>query len=283
MDDAEPDDRLPGDGADEPRLSRDHDHIFYMPPDDPLQHSSGPYGAIAAADFRMAPPDGYDPGHAYSGPRVSVPDTPPPPPPIEHPSTRRGARVAAAVLAVVVVAGGAWLVSLARSDSSASPPTNSSTGGGSGSENNASAGSQGSSTSANKLDLPAIARAVDPAVVDITSTLALNGGEAAGTGMVVTPSGEVLTNNHVIDQAISITGQIDGRGPRYAAKVIGTDPTSDIALIQLEGVSGLRTVSFGDSSTVTRGESRSLQSETRSTFQEGPRSQLGRSQVPTGR
>jgi S1-C subfamily serine protease len=73
--------------------------------------------------------------------------------------------------------------------------------------------------------------------------------------MVVTPSGEVLTNNHVIDDALSITGQIDGRGPKYTAKVIGTDPTSDIALIQLEGVSDLKTVSFGDSSSVAVGQS----------------------------
>jgi S1-C subfamily serine protease len=73
--------------------------------------------------------------------------------------------------------------------------------------------------------------------------------------MVVTPTGEVLTNNHVIDQAVSISAQIDGRGPKYAAKVIGTDPSSDIALIQLEGVSNLKTVSFGDSTSVSVGES----------------------------
>ncbi len=73
--------------------------------------------------------------------------------------------------------------------------------------------------------------------------------------MVVTPTGEVLTNNHVIDEAVSISAQIDGRGPKYAAKVIGTDPTSDIALIQLEGVSNLKTVSLGDSTSVSVGES----------------------------
>jgi S1-C subfamily serine protease len=113
---------------------------------------------------------------------------------------------------------------------------------------------QGSSTSTNRLDPAALAREVDPAVVDITSILADNAGEAAGTGMVVTPSGEVLTNNHVIDQAVSITAQIDGRGPRYAAELVGTDPTSDVALLQLEGVSGLKTVSFGNSSSATVGE-----------------------------
>jgi S1-C subfamily serine protease len=106
----------------------------------------------------------------------------------------------------------------------------------------------------NPPDVAAISAQLDPSVVDITATLALGAGEAAGTGMVITPSGEVLTNNHVIDEATSITAQIEGRGTKYTATVIGTDPTEDVALLQLKGASGLKTVSIGDSSSVSVGE-----------------------------
>jgi S1-C subfamily serine protease len=112
----------------------------------------------------------------------------------------------------------------------------------------------GSSSNHNPPDVAAISAELDPSVVDITATLALGAGEAAGTGMVITPSGEVLTNNHVIDEATSITAQIEGRGTKYTATVIGTDPTEDVALLQLKGASGLKTVSFGDSSSVSVGE-----------------------------
>ncbi|HEY2300349.1 MAG TPA: trypsin-like peptidase domain-containing protein [Acidimicrobiales bacterium] len=90
-------------------------------------------------------------------------------------------------------------------------------------------------------------------MVDITTTLGYQSAKAAGTGMVITSSGEVLTNNHVVDGATKITAQIAGAGTVYNAKVIGTDPTSDVALIQLEGVSGMKTVKVGDSGKVTVG------------------------------
>jgi S1-C subfamily serine protease len=100
-----------------------------------------------------------------------------------------------------------------------------------------------------------VAAKVDPAVVDINTTLAYQNGSAAGTGMIITPSGEVLTNNHVIEGATKITVQIDGKGPAYSARVIGFDKTDDVALLQMEGVSGLKTVQLGDSSKVAVGDS----------------------------
>ena len=87
------------------------------------------------------------------------------------------------------------------------------------------------------LDTDAIVALVDPAVADIT--LALDGGEAAGTGMVLTPSGLLLTNNHVIDGATDITVQIAATGPTHPAHVVGYDIVDDVALLQIEGVSGL--------------------------------------------
>jgi S1-C subfamily serine protease len=91
-------------------------------------------------------------------------------------------------------------------------------------------------------------------VVDIDTNLAYQGAAAAGTGMIVTADGEVLTNNHVIDQATSITVTVVSTGKSYSAKVLGTDPTADVALIKLNGASGLQTATLGDSSTVKVGD-----------------------------
>jgi S1-C subfamily serine protease len=102
-----------------------------------------------------------------------------------------------------------------------------------------------------QLNAAAIATQVDPAVVDITATLALEGATAAGTGMMVTPSGEVLTNNHVIEGSTGITVKIAGRSQTFTAKVLGTDPSDDVALLQVQGVSGLPTVKLGDSARLT--------------------------------
>lgn len=107
---------------------------------------------------------------------------------------------------------------------------------------------------AGQLEVNRIAHQVEPALVDITSTLGYDSGSAAGTGMILTSSGEVLTNNHVIEGATSISVQIDGKGPSYAAKVVGTDPKADVALLQMQGASGLHTVSLGNSSTASVGE-----------------------------
>jgi S1-C subfamily serine protease len=98
----------------------------------------------------------------------------------------------------------------------------------------------------------AIVAAVDPAIVDITTTL--DGGEAAGTGMVLTSAGLVLTNNHVIAGSTSISVQIAGTGPSYRAHVVGYDVTDDVAVIQLEGASGLATIPVGKASSVQVGD-----------------------------
>jgi len=78
--------------------------------------------------------------------------------------------------------------------------------------------------------------------------------EAAGTGMVLTPTGEILTNNHVIEGATSISVTDIGNGRTYSANVVGYDPSEDVAVLQLVGASGLQTVNLGKSSTVAIGE-----------------------------
>jgi S1-C subfamily serine protease len=95
---------------------------------------------------------------------------------------------------------------------------------------------------------------VDPGLVDINTQLVDNEGEAAGTGMVITSNGEVFTNNHVIAGATSITATDLGNGKTYTARVVGYDYHHDVAVLQLENASGLKTVSLGDSSTLKKGQ-----------------------------
>ena len=106
------------------------------------------------------------------------------------------------------------------------------------------------------INVQAIAAKVDPAVVDINTVVQTSNGTgaAAGTGMIITSSGQVLTNNHVVDGSISITVTIAGRVGNYTAHVIGVSPGNDVALIQIEGVSGLPTVTLADSSNVKVGD-----------------------------
>ena len=94
----------------------------------------------------------------------------------------------------------------------------------------------------------------DPGLVDVVSTLGYQQAEGAGTGMVLTSSGEVLTNNHVVEGATSIKVTDIGNGMTYRARVVGYDQTKDIAVLQLQGASGLQTVNLGDSSTAAVGQ-----------------------------
>jgi S1-C subfamily serine protease len=72
--------------------------------------------------------------------------------------------------------------------------------------------------------------------------------------MVINSDGLVLTNNHVIEDSTSITATVPATGRTYQARVLGYDKTGDIALIQLQGASGLATVPFGNSARVKAGE-----------------------------
>ena len=101
---------------------------------------------------------------------------------------------------------------------------------------------------------PRLAKGVDPGLVDVNTTLGYEDAQAAGTGIVLTSSGEVLTNNHVIDGSTSIHVTDIGNGQTYSAQVVGYDRTADVAVIQLDGASGLKVASLGDSSKIAVGE-----------------------------
>jgi S1-C subfamily serine protease len=114
--------------------------------------------------------------------------------------------------------------------------------------------SSGSNTASNTAAAK-IATKVDPAIVDIDTSLSYQGSQAAGTGIVLSSNGYVLTNNHVIDGATSITARDVGNGKTYTATVVGYDITKDLAVLKLQSASGLATVTLGDSSKLTKGES----------------------------
>jgi S1-C subfamily serine protease len=96
-------------------------------------------------------------------------------------------------------------------------------------------------------DVASIASKVNKGVVDINTELGYQDGEAAGTGMVLTASGDVLTNNHVIAGATKITATVVATGRTYTAHVVGTAPTEDVAVIHLDGASSLSTITASKS------------------------------------
>ena len=77
------------------------------------------------------------------------------------------------------------------------------------------------------------------------------GTTSEGTGIIISPDGLILTNNHVINGESSVRATLAGSGHTYTARVLGYDATADVALLQLEGVSGLPAVPIGSSSRLT--------------------------------
>jgi S1-C subfamily serine protease len=218
----------------------------------PLEHPGRP-----ALGSSLLPPAGAE---SYGGSVPSWAPSPPPAPPgppVDNTLWHRigAALVLAAVVAAASGAGIGW--SLARTinahngtaqtitQTSPLPSTQPQTQPGSPIQ-------PAPSTSGN-LNADAIAAKVDPAIVDINTTV--GSGQAAGTGMIITSTGEILTNNHVVDRSATIQVTIAGRAQTYTAHVVGADPKADIAVLQIDGaVSGLPTVTFASSSSVRVGD-----------------------------
>src|SRR6185312_2074949 len=94
---------------------------------------------------------------------------------------------------------------------------------------------------------------VGSGVVVIETNLGYQDAQAAGTGMVLTSSGTVLTNNHVIRGATQIRVVDPTTGRKYSAQVVGYDTADDIAVLQA-GASNLKTIPLGDSSSLSTGD-----------------------------
>src|SRR5579863_2798457 len=198
----------------------------------------------------------------------------PPPPP------RSGFGRAMAYLAVAVLAAAAGAGAAVALNHSSSAPSATSPLGGSGAQSNPFGGSGngggtpfplptsgsgnapsqggssqgGTSSGTGPLDASALAAKVDPGIADITSTLTYSNATAEGTGIIISSSGLVLTNNHVIDEATSVSATLVTTGKTYTARVVGYDSTDDVALLQLVGASGLKPATLSDSSKAKVGE-----------------------------
>ncbi|MFG3707401.1 trypsin-like peptidase domain-containing protein [Micromonospora sp. NPDC047670] len=101
----------------------------------------------------------------------------------------------------------------------------------------------------NSADLPRIAAAVQPSVVSI----ATDSGE--GSGVILTADGYVLTNNHVVASAGRDSVRVVfADGKTVEARIIGTDPKTDLAVVKATGVSDLKPATFGDSDAMQVGD-----------------------------
>jgi S1-C subfamily serine protease len=95
---------------------------------------------------------------------------------------------------------------------------------------------------------------LDRGVVDVETSLGYQSSAAAGTGMVLSSNGVVLTNNHVIRGATAIRVVVPATHRSYRATVIGYDVARDVAVLKLNAASGLATIVAGDSSAARAGD-----------------------------
>ncbi|WP_129264812.1 trypsin-like peptidase domain-containing protein [Streptomyces sp. M3] len=222
---------------------------YPMPP----SHDNGPYGAAphgsapyGGGEAAYPPPPAYAPEQgttempagAYAWP------APAPGPAADAPKPERRVKRPLALLAAVAIAaaaiggGTATLIGELAGGSS-----------GSSGSGGVVSGTTVSQSSAGTVS--GVATAVSPAIVEISATS--SAGDATGSGVVITSDGEIVTNNHVISGASTIKVSLS-TGKSYTADVVGTDADKDLALVKLQGASGLKTASLGDSSSVKVGD-----------------------------
>ena len=185
------------------------------------------------------------PAHGAGSPPTAVyppfPRQAPPP----KPPRRFGAGLVAVALAAGLIGGGVGFggaYAVLGDSGSASPPTL------------ASAAEPPAPAEPADGSIAGAAAAITPSTVDIQVRTAQ--GASEGSGVVLTADGEVLTNNHVVAGAgngAQITVSTSD-GNQYRATVVGTSPSYDLAVLRLEGASGLKAATLGESSSVQVGE-----------------------------
>ncbi|WP_333769112.1 S1C family serine protease [Streptomyces sp. IBSBF 2435] len=193
---------------------------------------SEPAGTPAYTGYPPPPPHGpYGPAAVTGGPG-------------EPGGHRRRARrpvalFAAAAIAAGVIGGGVGALVGNATDHS------------SGSTSSASTGSAVVNAAAIDGTVSGVVKAVDPSVVEINASSSQ--GKATGSGIIITADGQIVTNNHVVAGAdqISVTYT---NGKSATATVVGTDAAKDLALIKVQGASGLPAATLGDSSSVAIGD-----------------------------
>lgn len=156
-------------------------------------------------------------------------------PPLPH--RRRRAPLMVRVVAVAALCGAAsgWLAATLTDDSKGSPQDSSAT---------PTTTSTSLTLAGERLDVAGVLAKVGPSVVNIQTTITTRvgprqtTGQAAGTGIVMTADGKVLTNAHVVAGATSIAVTVPGSSTSYTASVLFADTTADVAAIQVIGASG---------------------------------------------
>ncbi|MDP8938296.1 MAG: trypsin-like peptidase domain-containing protein [Actinomycetota bacterium] len=174
--------------------------------------------------------------------------SPPPVPPPTDPAPRRRASTWVAAAAAVSLASGVLggVVGARLADDDTTVAT--------GGQSPVTSVAEGRTATAAgpALDVVGILAKVEPAVVAIQASG--RGGTGQGTGIVITPEGEVLTNAHVVDGASNIRVTLQGESQSRAASLVGADSGNDIALLRIQNASGLRTADLGSSGDVKVGD-----------------------------
>jgi putative serine protease PepD len=207
----------------------------YLPP----AQSPGAYGPSSGQPYGSAP------GAAY-GPPPGQPLGPDPKRPARAPR-RAGWVVAAALLAGVGggVGGAAAYDSTYGANPTAGPTVVHSAG---------SAPVAPAAANTSSATVESVARAVLPSVVQINEIAPQ--GEASGSGIILSPDGLILTNNHVVEMAANHGRLVVSfnNGTHAPATIVGRDPLTDLAVIKATGVSGLTPAKLGSSSSLAVGQ-----------------------------
>jgi S1-C subfamily serine protease len=122
---------------------------------------------------------------------------------------------------------------------------------GNGGTNSGDGSGAGSGTSTETVDSRVATKAESQGVALIDTVLGYEDASAAGTGIILTSDGEVLTNYHVVQGATSIKVTIATTATTYTAQVVGHDETDDVALLKLKGASSLTTATVDDDAVTT--------------------------------
>ncbi len=233
-----------------------HAPAWPLPPADPAGIGgpmSGPTTAPTTDPFGAAPTspalDLPAPGTQGAPGGTSLPPmAPPPTPPSSSLSSKRPWVAVAVIAAVVGALVGAGVTALTDNNG--------------GTNNNVtipdSKDAPGAAVLSGNVSVVALAKKLEPSVVSID--VKSQGSEDQGTGMIISDSGEVITNNHVIElftqngNTGSITVTEYGQTKADPATLIGTDATKDVALLKITSATSLPPVTFGDSTKAQVGD-----------------------------
>ena len=207
-----------------------------------------PEPADTPTDTIAGPP--YDVAdRAPSAPATAPGPAPVPPSPAGPAAVGRGRRAgAAALVAVALVAGSAGsLLTRALDGDPESAPAGQTT-------RPASPATSSRRLDGAALDVAGVVAAAGPSVASIQVSYRGRGATGAGSGVVLTADGEVLTNAHVVDGASSVRVTLAGESRARTAVVIGSDPSADLALLRIDDAAGLPVAELGRSGDVAVGD-----------------------------